>query len=200
MRLNSPHYAIRLHPVTDSPDAVNAPAVTVSVLARPALTGYDRDVRLEAENVAHDFALADIAVEAGELRCLRACDEHAPRFREGFTLSLEDGMAEQLATYLPRIERVSVLAARVRDVVRTALNRPTWPAPWPHERAAIADVVAHVVLDGRELSHAMALAMNFTGRCVFSEADGDDPQYAELGAALRTPEITRLLDATNKES
>ncbi|RQX88331.1 hypothetical protein DF112_35795 [Burkholderia stagnalis] len=195
VRLVGPHYAIRLHLVTESAETLNASTVNVDVLALPAVTECDCDVRLETETVAHDFALADITVDCGELRCLRAPYDRAAYFREGFTLVLEAGMAEQLATHLPRIERVSVVVALVQDAVQRALER----APWPHERSAIADVVANAVLDASAPAAAMAFAMGLSGRCEFSETEGNDPQYAELGSALRTLEVVAVLKAAARE-
>lgn len=60
--LAGPHYMIQLTPVS-SADSLGSPTVSVSVLARPALTGDDRNVRLEAYDVRHDFRLVDIAVD-----------------------------------------------------------------------------------------------------------------------------------------
>ncbi|KWN05138.1 hypothetical protein WT83_29970 [Burkholderia territorii] len=91
-------YVIQLAPVS-STGVLYAPSVSVSVQARSALTGSNRSVRLETDDISHDFRLADIMVDAREMRCLRVADERAPHCREGFTLMLEEGMAEQLAAY-----------------------------------------------------------------------------------------------------
>ncbi|WP_175927396.1 hypothetical protein [Burkholderia cepacia] len=50
----------------------------------------------------------------------------------------------------------------------------------------IADVVASTVLDQSMPAQAMAFAMGFGSECVFWEIRGDHPDYAALGAALRT--------------
>lgn len=186
--LEGPHYMIQLTPVS-SADSLGSPTVNISVLARPALTGDDRNVRLEAYDVRHEFRLADIAVDAREMRCLRIAYERAPGFREGFTLALEEGMAEQLATYLPRIDLISLIAAGVGEAVKPRLGR----APAPHEQAVIADVVASTVLDQSTPAQAMAFAMGFGSECVFSETRGDHPDYVELGEALRTPAVVAML-------
>ncbi|EDT05838.1 conserved hypothetical protein [Burkholderia ambifaria IOP40-10] len=186
--LQGPHYMIQLIPV-GSADSLGSPTIIVSVLARPALTGDDRNVRLEAYDVRHEFQLADIAVDAHEMRCLRIAYERAPRFREGFTLALEEGMAEQLAAYLPRIDLISLVATGVSEAVKPKLGR----APLPHEQAVIADVVANTVLDQSTPSQAMAFAMGFGNECVFSDTRGDHPDYVALGAALRTPAVVAML-------
>ncbi|HHV7521242.1 TPA: hypothetical protein ACUNF5_002723 [Burkholderia orbicola] len=191
--LAGPHYMIQLTPVS-SADSLGSPTVSVSVLARPELTGDDRNVRLEAYDVRHDFRLVDIAIDAHEMRCLRVAYERAPLFREGFTLTLEDGMAEQLAAYLPRIDLISLVAFGVGDAVKPMLGR----APAPHEQAVIADVVASTVLDQSTPAQAMAFAMAFGSECVFSETRGDHPDYVEIGAILRTPTIVAILQETQQ--
>lgn len=187
--LAGPHYMIQLTPVS-SADSLGSPTVSVSVLARPELTGDDRNVRLEAYDVRHDFRLVDIAVDAHEMRCLRVAYERAPGFREGFTLALEDGMAGQLAAYLPRIDLISLVATGVSEAIKPRLGR----APAPHEQAVIADVVASMVLDQSTPAQAMAFAMGFGRECVFSETRGDHPDYVALGAALRTPAVVAMLE------
>ncbi|WP_423395357.1 hypothetical protein [Burkholderia sp. LMG 21824] len=123
--------------------------MNISVLARPALTESDRNVRLEAYDVRHDFRLVDIVVEARETRY-----ERAPYFREGFTLSLEEGMTEQVAVYLPRIDLISLVAAGVGEAIKPMLGC----APAPHEQAVIADVVASTVRDRRPTGRARSRA------------------------------------------
>ncbi|WP_146166271.1 hypothetical protein [Trinickia symbiotica] len=98
-------------------------------------------------------------------------------------------MAEQLNSYLPRLEHVSMHTWHVAEAVQSVLLR----APHSHECAAIAEVVANAVLDGRTPGQAMAFAMNYSGGRAFSEVDGDDAHYAELGAELRMPAVTVLL-------
>ncbi|ERJ33873.1 hypothetical protein L810_3734 [Burkholderia sp. AU4i] len=191
--LQGPHYMIQLIPVSAA-DSFGSPTIIVSVLARPALTGDDRNVRLEAYDVRHQFQLADIAVDAHEMRCLRIAYERAPLFREGFTLALEDGMAEQLATYLPRIDLISLVATGVNEAVKPKLGR----APLPHEQAVIADVVASTVLDQSTPAQAMAFAMGLASECVFSETRGDHPDYVVLGAALRTPAVVSILQEAQR--
>ncbi|KWF83435.1 hypothetical protein WL94_23690 [Burkholderia cepacia] len=186
--LAGPHYMIQLTPVS-SANTLGSPTVSVSVLARAELTGDDRNVRLEAYDVRHEFRLVDIAVDAREMRCLRVAYERAPLFREGFTLALEEGMAEQLSAYLPRIDLISLVALGVGDAVKPLLGR----APAPHEQAVIADVVASTVLDQSTPAQAMAFAMGFGSECVFSETRGDHPDYAAIGAALRTPAVVEIL-------
>ncbi len=112
--LAGPRYMIQLTPV-NSANMLGSPTVSVSVLARAELTGDDRNVRLEAYDIRHEFRLGDIAVDAREMRCLRVAYERAPLFREGFTLALEEGMAEQLSAYLPRIDLISLVALGVGD-------------------------------------------------------------------------------------
>ncbi|WP_175959427.1 hypothetical protein [Burkholderia pyrrocinia] len=128
------------------------------------------------------------------MRCLRVAYERAPYFREGFTLSLEEGMAEQLAVYLPRIDLVSLVAAGVGETIKPMLGR----APAPHEQAVIADVVASTVLDQGRPAQAMAFAMGFGSECVFSETRGDHPDYAALGAELRTPAVIAILQEAQR--
>ncbi|WP_155640788.1 hypothetical protein [Burkholderia pseudomultivorans] len=189
--LEGPHYVIRLAPVS-SANSLGSPTVSVRVLARPALTGGDWDVRLEAYDVRHDFRLADIVVDAREMRCLRVTHERAPLFREGFVLELEDGMAEHLAIYLPRIDLISLVAASVGEAVKPMLGR----APAPHEEAAIIDVVASTVLDQSTPAQAMACAKGFDSERVFSETRGYHPAYIALGVALRTPAAVAILQET----
>lgn len=191
--LAGPNYMIQLTPVS-SANTLGSPTVSVSVLARPELTGDDRNVRLEAYDVRHEFRLVDIAVDAREMRCLRVAYERAPLFREGFTLVLEEGMAEQLSAYLPRIDLISLVALGVGDAVKPLLGR----APAPHEQAVIADVVASTVLDQSTAAQAMAFAMGFGSECVFSETRGDHPDYAALGAALRTSAVVEILQAAQR--
>ncbi|WP_347027431.1 hypothetical protein ABEG10_38285 (plasmid) [Burkholderia cenocepacia] len=192
--LQCPHYMIQLIPVS-SADSLGSPTIIVSVLARPALTGDDRNVRLEAYDVRHEFQLPDIAIDAHEMRCLRIAYERAPLFREGFTLTLEEGMAEQLAAYLPRIDLISLVVTGVSEAVKPKLGR----APLPHEQAVIADVVASTVLDQSTPAQAMAFAMGLCSECVFSETRGDHPDYAELGAALRRPEVQAVLAEAGRD-
>ncbi|NTY41513.1 hypothetical protein [Burkholderia diffusa] len=191
--LEGPHYIIQLIPVS-SADSLGSPTVIVSVLARPALIADDRNVRLETYDVRHEFRLTDIAVDVHEMRCLRIAYERAPLFREGFTLVLEEGMAEQLATYLPRIDLISLVATGVSEAVKPKLGR----APLPHEQAVIADVVASTVLDQSTPAQAMAFAMGFGSECVFSETRGDHPDYATLGAALRAPAVVAILQEAQR--
>ncbi|WP_175907283.1 hypothetical protein [Burkholderia seminalis] len=191
--LAGPHYMIQLTPVS-SADSLGSPTVSVSVLARPVLTGHDRNVRLETYGVSHDFPLVDIAVDAREMRCLRVAYERAPLFREGFTLALEEGMANQLVAYLPRIDLISMVAVSLGESVEPMLGR----APAPHEQAVIADVVASTVLDQSTPAQAMAFAMGLGSEYVFSESRGDHPDYAALGAALRTPAVVAILQEAQR--
>ncbi|RQT22135.1 hypothetical protein [Burkholderia contaminans] len=191
--LEGPHYVIQLAPVS-SAGTLDAPTVNISVLARPALTESDRNVRLEAYDVPHDFRLVDIVVDAHEMRCLRVAYERAPYFREGFTLLLEEGMAEQLAAYLPRIDLISLVATGVSDAIKPMLGRPLAP----HELAVTADVVASTVLDQSTPAQAMAFAMGLGSECVFSETRGDHPDYATLGAVLRAPAVVAILQEAQR--
>ena len=190
-RIEGARYAVRLHPLSEWQHD-DDPCMAVSVHALP-VDGDDHgiDLTYDAERV---FALTDIAlVPAGdgtELRCLRATAARsgAPAFREGFVLALEVGMAEAIAPALQHTARVTRAAAQVRAALAPHLARRLWP----HEDAAVLEVVANLA----ELPDVdAALDAARTVQCAPMFRADSSNSYAELGAALRQPDVHAVLAA-----
>jgi glycosyltransferase A (GT-A) superfamily protein (DUF2064 family) len=113
-------------------------------------------------------------------------------------------MRAEIEAALPRVERVTRLAHALGRAVEAQLDRQfteyDWTTLHPHEAHALTSIAANVVLDGRTPDRATHLAvLTHDNRWAFSE-HGDDPQYAELGAALRRPDVVALLEAANGET
>jgi hypothetical protein len=134
--------ALRLHPHADG-------TISVTVIALPAITGFDRPCRLSSCEEMPQFAPAGIQVHDTRLECF-AADTHAPVLRTGFTLELEPGMAPQLRTWLAKLEAVAAASKAVADKFDAQL-----PPPVYHMRSAITEVVARIVLDGWEAQHSV---------------------------------------------
>ncbi|ENZ74887.1 MULTISPECIES: hypothetical protein [Pseudomonadota] len=142
-----------------------------------------------------------VTTEAGadELRCLRR-DCAVPSFRMGFTLTLEPGMRAFLTTELPKIELVSKAGAAVRMAVEPHLARErrqhAQSTITDHEAAIINRIVAKVILDGYTFGDALRYGQwTHDDTWAFSDS-GDHPQYAELGAALRKPDVIAAIEAS----
>ncbi|MDT8840217.1 hypothetical protein ParKJ_22600 [Paraburkholderia fungorum] len=199
VRIEGTQYSVWVHPLSDWREAGDA---TLSIGVDAKSPRWDGWARL-THDIPHDFAAGDVelvAASAGrgdELRCLRAPHADTPAYLPGFVLVLEAGMRAFLETELPRVERVTHLAATLRAAVEPHLNREpaeyAWTAVKPHERSALVAVASRAVLHGYVPAEAIAYAvLKHDGSWTFSE-QGDDPQYAELGAALRRPEVLALL-------
>lgn len=152
-------------------------------------------------DIPHDFAAGDVELvetaSGDELRCLRAQHADTPAYRPGFVLTFEPGMRVFLYTELPRIERVTHLTAALRAAVEPHLGRTLEPharsTVRPHEAAALMAIASRLLLLGSAPAEAIRYAVLLHDhRWAFSDA-WDDPQYAELGAALRRPEVLALL-------
>ena len=190
-RIEGARYAVRLHP--DSAwQTEGDPSVLVSIHALP-VDGDDHGIDLTYD-AARSFALTDIAlVPVGddmELRCLRATAARsgAPAFREGFVLALEAGMAEAIAPALQHTARVARAAAQLRAALAPHLDRRLWP----HEDHAVLEVVANLA-ELPDVGAALDAARTVQCAPMF-RADSSD-SYAELGAALRLPDVHAVLAA-----
>lgn len=143
--------------------------------------------------------LVSTAAGDDELRCLRR-DPSVPSFSTGFTLTLEPGMRAFLATELPKIELVSKAGASVRAAAEQHLVRELKPYAQStisdHEAEIVNRFVSRVILDGDSTEDALRYAhLMHDGSWAFSDS-GDHPKYAELGAALRKPDVVAAIEAT----
>ena len=206
VRIQGERYAVSIHPLSEWRAEGDA-TLSLTVDARSARWGHDW-ARLTSDLphyfTAAELELAQTAAGADELRAGHIADDDLPGFRTGFTLMLEAGMRAYLETELPRVERVAHLAAALRAAVEPPLGRElaqyAWTTLLPHEAAALVAIASRIVLDGYVPAEAIHYAvMLHDGRWGLSEEGaGGDPQYAELGAALRTPEVITLLDAARE--
>lgn len=196
VRIKGAQYSVWIHPLTDWRKPGDA---TLSIGVDAKSPRWDDWARL-THDIPNDFAASDVElVEAparDELRCLRG-NADTPAYRPGFVLTLEPGMRAFLATELPRVERVTHLAASLRAAVEPHLGRTlaqyATTTLLPHERSALVAVASRAVLHGYVPAEAIAYAvLKHDGSWAFSD-QGDDPQYAELGAALRQPKVLALL-------
>lgn len=197
VRIEGTHYSVWLYPalVYQRNDSATL-LIGVDATSR-RWDGWARLGSDEPNNfAAGDVELVQTPAGTDELRCLRASDQGAAAYRSGFVLTLEPGMRAFLETELPRIERVAQTAMAVQAAVEPLLGRTlqqyALTTVRPDEADAIARFVARVVLDGEDPETALRFAVRLHDRWAFS-GDGDDPQYAELGAALRRPEIPAIL-------
>ncbi|WP_321943991.1 hypothetical protein [Paraburkholderia tropica] len=195
--------AIGLQPVSDWREPGD-PSVYLIINGRSPQWGGDwsrltADQRLEF--TPDELQFARTPAGADELRALHV--EHAglPGFRTGVTLELEPGMRAFIETELPRVDRVTQLAAALRNAVEPHLGRRPEPYSWttlkPHEREALVNVAANAILDGRAPDDAVRYAVLLSRSeqtWAFSDA-GDDPAYADLGAVLRQVNVQRVLSA-----
>ncbi|MCX4150038.1 MULTISPECIES: hypothetical protein [Paraburkholderia] len=197
VRIEGNQYAVWIHPLSDWREPGDA---TLSIGVDAISPRWEGWARLTSD-VPHEFAAGDVelleTVAGDELRCLCAPHADTPAYRPGFVVTLEPGMRAFLETELPRVERVTHLAAALRTAVEPHLGRTLpeygWTTLLPHERSALVAIAARDVLNGYPPADAMKYAvMLHDGRWGFSD-EGDDPQYAELGAALRQPDVTALL-------
>lgn len=198
IRVEGQQYSVWVHPLSDWRAAGDA---TLSIGVDGKSPRWDDWARLTSD-MPHTFALADVelaSTPAGtdELRCLRALYDDLPGYRPGFVFVLEPGMRAFLDTELPRVDAVTRLAAALRSAVEPHLGRAieqyAWTTLRPHEAAALLSVASAFVLRGRTPAEALAYAvMLHDGRWAFSD-EGDDPQYAELGVALRQADVQSLI-------
>lgn len=205
VRVEGTQYSVWIHPLSEWREPGDA---TFSIGVDAKSPRWDGWARL-THDIPHEFAAGDVglAVTAAgdELRCLRAPHADTPAYRPGFVLALEPGMRAFLETELPRIERVTQVAASLRAAVEPYLGRSLqeygWTTLQPHEAAALTGIAAGAMLSGWPPAEAMRYGVALAGRWAFSE-DGDDPQYAELGAALRRPDVLAIIEqaATAAES
>jgi hypothetical protein len=208
VRIEGERYSIWIHPLTEwrtEGDATLSIGVDAQIdMSRPGRDGWARmtyDMRHEFTSA--EVELATTAAGADELRCLRVDSASAPAYRTGFALALEAGMRPFIETELPRVERVTRLAGALRRAVEPHLARPLpeygWTTVQPHEASAIAAIAARAVLDDYAPADAIRWAVlrrsNPMQWAFADEAGADDLAYAELGAALRQPDVTALLEA-----
>ncbi|WP_247394640.1 hypothetical protein [Ralstonia pseudosolanacearum] len=189
-RIEGARYAVRLHPVSEW-QTDGDPSVAVSVHALP-VDGADHGIDLTYDT-EQAFALTDIELVAAgagtELRCLRAtaAKSGALAFRTGFVLVLEPGMADAIDTGLRHTDRVTRAGAHVRAALAPHLGRRLWP----HEDAAVLEVTANLA-QHRRVDEALHGARNVQYEPMFRAGSSDS--YAELGAALREPEVLAVLE------
>ena len=197
VRIEGTQYSVWVHPLSEWREPGDA---TLSIGVDAKSPAWDDWARL-THDVPHYFAASDVdlaTTAAGdELRCLRASSADTPAYRPGFVLTLEPGMRVFLETELPRVEQVTHVAATLRAAVEPHLGRTlaqyASTTVQPHERSALVAVASRVVLLGNSPAEAIAYAVLLHDhRWAFSDA-WDDPQYAELGPALRRPEVLALL-------
>lgn len=198
IRVEGQQYTVWVHPLSGW-RATGDATLSIGVDARSSR--WDGWARL-THDMPHAFALGDVELAdtpAGddELRCLRAQQDDLPAWRPGFVFTLEPGMRAFLATELPRVDQVSRLAGALRGAVEPHLGRAleeyAWSTLRPHEATALVSVASAVILRGRTPAEALAYAVLLhDGRWAFSD-EGDDPQYAELGSALRQADVQNLL-------
>ncbi|AXV99223.1 hypothetical protein CJO80_27095 (plasmid) [Ralstonia solanacearum] len=190
-RIEGTRYVLRLHP-SDEWQTDGDPSLLVSVVALPT-DGSEHGIDLTYD-ATRAFALQDIELVAtkggDELRCLRATAARsgAPAFREGFVLALEPGMAAYLPATLQRLDQVSRQAAPVRAAAAAQLGRRLLPS----EDSAVLEVVAMLAEYGT-VEDALRFAFNYQGDRLFGP-NGDHPNYADLGAALRHADVAAVLD------
>jgi hypothetical protein len=192
VRIEGSHYAVVLHPAGAWREAGDA-TLHISVLAAPALTGWESWTCLAGEDTPRHFTAADVGFGSSpagteELRCLYAGIERAPAFREGLVFALEPGMRAPIETALPAVERVARAAGAMRDAVEPHLGR----RPHPHEDNAISELVALRVLDQLTPADALARTRGYKDAPLF-DGRGDHPSYTELGAALRRDDVITVL-------
>ncbi|MBR8043158.1 hypothetical protein KDW40_01845 [Burkholderia cenocepacia] len=191
--------AISIHPVSEWRQPGD-PTISLSIDGRSREWGNDW-ARLTSEQrldfTPDELEIVQTSGSTGELRALHV--EHAglPGFRSGVTVALEHGMHAFLETELPRVDRVTRLTATLRDAVEPHLGRSPEPYAWttlhPHELVALLNVASGAVIAGHTSADALRYAvLLYDGRWALSE-EGDDPQYAGLGAALRQPDVLALL-------
>lgn len=194
------HLRIDLLPISwVEPD--NA-TVSIYVAAKSERFGDSwANMTYEQQNYFTAAGVELVTTESGadELRCLRR-DHGVPAFRTGFTLTLEPGMRAFLETEIPRIEFISQSAARVRAVVEPHLQRQLEPYAdstiHSYESEIINRIVAKVVLDGESADNAIRYAkLLHDDTWAFSD-NGDNPQYAELGVALRQADVIATIGVT----
>lgn len=97
--------------------------LVVRVIALPSVTGFDRPCRMESIDGASSMLLHEISVTENALSCF-AGDQILPSYKVGFTVQLEEGMAEQINIWLPRLWKVSLISHKIEQIIKTALNRP----------------------------------------------------------------------------
>lgn len=196
--------AIGIQPVSDwrSP---GEPSVSLTFDGRSPEWG-DEWSRLTGDGQRLDFTTDEVLfaqTPAGtdELRTLHAEHASLPCFRTGVTLELEPGMKAFLETELPRVDRVTELAATLRNAVEPLLGRTPEPYAWtsldPHEQRALVHVAAGAILDGRAPDDAIrySVLLSSSNRTWAFSENGDDPAYAELGAVLRRFDVLAVLRA-----
>lgn len=202
-------YAISVQPVY--PADSNWPgdvAGTLALTIDAKSTRWSDDwARLAAEQ-PHTFTRDELElVQTGsgndELRALHVEHADLPGFRTGFALALEPGMRAVLETELPRVERVTRLAADLCTGVEPHLGRTLKDYARStlelHEVSALLAIAAKTVLEGYPPPDALRYAVLLhDGRWAFAD-ECDDPQYVDLGAALRKPDVIALLEAARPE-
>lgn len=197
IRVEGARYAVLIHPISDW-RVHGDPTMTLSVIASPSLMRSDRWVRLDESEVRNVFTADEIEFVqcsngADELRALHRGVIDAPAFRSGFALELERGMRAFLETELPRVERVTRVAAALAGVeAHLGRERPQygWTTLQPHELSALTEVAAGAVLDGYGPEEAIDRASDHLGNRLF---DGRREIYIELAAALRQRDVLAIL-------
>ncbi|KUZ96510.1 hypothetical protein WI40_02280 [Burkholderia ubonensis] len=142
-----------------------------------------------------DVRLTLTAGGLDELQVLPAKYADLPEFRPGCTLTLEPGMRELILAALQRVECVAQLTAAVCTVIEPLLG-PTRELDaltvlQPHEVEAIKAIVLGKKRVDAAIRWSVLLPPQYT-TWAFAEA-GDQPPYAELGAALRQPAVQAVL-------
>lgn len=165
--------------------------VAVTPCALAALTGRERGARLAPDELPNSYLAADIAVHHTELRCL-AADAEFPCYRQGFTLTLEPGMAPLLRQWLPRLFDVARVATDIAGLVDAQLRAGLTPLYLQHLYGLVACVAAGVVLDGEAPPEALARERAYAQRV---PQPWSGTAAAPLWAALDSEEVQARLSA-----
>ena len=150
--------------------------VSVTVHAQPALTGWDRVTRVTSEDLPNRYTAGEIAVHDTELVCM-AADEQMPFFRQGFSMSLEPGMAPLLRAWLPRLFDTAALASDIVIHVDPMLRAQEPPFIAQHLYGLFTCVVAAVVIDGLDPVEAIASERKFAPASGYGDSDYVKPLW-----------------------
>ncbi|MCW3632813.1 hypothetical protein [Burkholderia cenocepacia] len=209
LAIRGERYCVKIQP-RSYPFDVGAPDATlyITVDARSsswdggwAMISGDRGVSARRQ----DVRVTQIAGTVDELHVLPAEHADLPEFRMGFTLTLEPGMREPILAALPRVERVTELTTAIGTLIESLLGRTREPYArsdlLSHEIAAIESIAAGIVLGEKSVDDAIRWSVLLPPQYTtwaFGEK-GDDPRYAELGTALRRPEVQDVLAQASRD-
>lgn len=209
LAIRGERYCIKIQP-RSYPFDVGAPDATLYITVDARSSSWDGEwAQVSGDRGVcarrQDVRVTQIGGTVDQLQVLPAEHVDLPEFRTGFTLTLEPGMREPILAALPRVERVTQLTTAVGQVVEPLLGRTREPyahtALKPHEIAAIESIAAGIVLGEKTVDDAIKWSVLLPPQYTtwaFSE-DGDHPHYAELGTALRRPEVQAVLAGAGRD-